>query len=123
LSAAADTAFRTQIERDALALGWAPDVARALAKHVGVRVPTAAMPKPKALILSLDRAVRLFDLPATTAAQFRAAGVMTAEAATPLLRSYFRRSVRDPAAARAALSFDLIARKQWKKGPPRDQRL
>ena len=121
-----DAQFRAQVERDAVACGWSRDIAALLARHVGrpvpvddhtprasarLRVVSASRPKYE---VTLDRAVQMFGLPAGMAAQFRAAGLTTADAAGPLLGRYFRAAARRPADARAALALDLTARKQWR---------
>lgn len=111
---ATDAAFQAQVVADAVALGWPRNVAQALAKHIGKRVPKprrTPAPQAKASGVSLDRAVQMFALPAAVASQFRSAGVMTAESAAPLLRTYFRASVRNPASAEVALRVHLLSRR------------
>ena len=122
-----DAAFAQQVERDALGVGMAPDVAAALAAIVskpqhrpGPREPRTFVGHALAPALTIEHAVHLFGLPAALAADFKAAGVATAQAAAPLLRTYLAQSVRrSPAAAASALGLHLLNRRLIGKKAPR----
>ena len=115
-------AWRDQVRRDAVAAGWPADVAAALARHVGAdrkaalkrRTTTAALPRASVpTTVSLDRACAMFGLPQAIVADFKAAGLSTAAAAAPALRTYL--SSRDLVASQRALQLQLLAQRIWRK--------
>lgn len=111
-------AFAQQVEQDAIACGWTPDLAALLAKHASKPQPRDARSGPRqqrspvghAPAPSLDRALTWFGLPSDMAPDFRAAGLATAQAAAPMLRKFLAASVRSPAAAASALQMHLLNR-------------
>lgn len=112
--------FADEVRSDAIRCGWAPEVADALARYTGndrgAKPPRPVYPKGKAPRacapgFTVADMVRACGLPSAVSAEFFAAGVTTAAAATPLLKDHFQATVRYGAAAAAAgLRLHLTAR-------------
>jgi hypothetical protein len=72
-------------------------------------------PSASASATSLNDVVRACGLPAAVASEFRSAGIVTAEDATPLLHDFVTASARNPAAAQTSLRLRLLSRATYNR--------
>jgi len=111
-----DQQWREQVRRDAIAAGWAPEVAQFLAANVGKKTGPSLTGRTSAravvgkapAALSEQRAiadtVRLVGLPASVAGELRAAGITTLARVREMLRPFI-----NPRASATPLRLQLLA--------------
>ena len=102
-----DTEFRRSVERDARAVGMPPDVAAALARHVGKPLPAGIEPpthRASAVRYAqsprndgLDRLCRLYECPPGLVAELKRSGAALRTLADVLARANDGGKVNRPA--------------------------